>query len=603
MDKRPKDKGEESAHVIAERYEIRDVIGSGGSGAVYRAWDTQLQRFVAVKRWHAPAMKSAETEGIERLWREAMTLAAVQHPNILTIHDFGVDDEGPYVVMEFLSGESLDRVVRRGPLDVNGFAEAAQQTLEALIAAHQTGMIHRDIKPQNIMRMRLASGAWQYKILDFGLARFAEQPTVQSMEGNTAIYGSILYIAPEQLRHQPLDARTDLYSLGCTYYYLLSGCDAIEGETIPQLITNRMTQPVKPLAERRPELPEALCDWVMKMMAFEPDDRFPSATAALIALHKIMPTAVRPASIRVMPTGPIPVADGGGGGGGGGASGASGAAAANLARTGALKLPPLPKRPGKGVAAAPKATTWQRMLPLLTALAIAAAGLVLWFLPRGEQSTGAPVVVVQEYDPDTLAGPVERVITIWPKTIAPERRPLIQQYYEQLRDLPGRHWGSIGTILESLAVLQFNEKFDPQERVALANLTYHDTEGRTLGELDVVIWNVKEERGEIAYEAANSSKLHRKGTGSRNQVRRFQEAVENDAVAKVMNPYDAKWSVRPEQFKGVQIAILGNQGALAAGFDAEVDITRAETEFLQRRLLDYRKAIQEHGEQFRMPER
>ena len=107
MDKRPKDKGEESAHVIAERYEIRDVIGSGGSGAVYRAWDTQLQRFVAVKRWHAPAMKSAETEGIERLWREAMTLAAVQHPNILTIHDFGVDDEGPYVVMEFLSGESL----------------------------------------------------------------------------------------------------------------------------------------------------------------------------------------------------------------------------------------------------------------------------------------------------------------------------------------------------------------------------------------------------------------------------------------------------------------------------------------------------------------
>lgn len=172
MDKRPKDKGEESAHVIAERYEIRDVIGSGGSGAVYRAWDTQLQRFVAVKRWHAPAMKSAETEGIERLWREAMTLAAVQHPNILTIHDFGVDDEGPYVVMEFLSGESLDRVVRRGPLDVNGFAEAAQQTLEALIAAHQTGMIHRDIKPQNIMRMRLASGAWQYKNSGFRAGAF-----------------------------------------------------------------------------------------------------------------------------------------------------------------------------------------------------------------------------------------------------------------------------------------------------------------------------------------------------------------------------------------------------------------------------------------------
>ena len=201
--------------LIADRYEIRQAIGSGGSGAVFQAWDTQLQRFVAVKRWNAPEPLLDDPEGTERLWREAMTLAAIQHPNILTIHDFGVDDEGPYVITEFVDGETLERVVQRGPFDRDAFADAAQQTLEALIAAHQAGLIHRDLKPQNIMRTRLASGAWQYKILDFGLARFVTQPTAQSLEGNTSIYGSILYIAPEQLRHQPLDARTDMYAVGC----------------------------------------------------------------------------------------------------------------------------------------------------------------------------------------------------------------------------------------------------------------------------------------------------------------------------------------------------------------------------------------------------
>ena len=159
--------------LIADRYEIRQAIGSGGSGAVFQAWDTQLQRFVAVKRWNAPEPLLDDPEGTERLWREAMTLAAIQHPNILTIHDFGVDDEGPYVITEFVDGETLESAVRRGPFDREAFAEAAQQILEALIAAHQVNLIHRDLKPQNIMRTRLASGAWQYKILDFGLARLA----------------------------------------------------------------------------------------------------------------------------------------------------------------------------------------------------------------------------------------------------------------------------------------------------------------------------------------------------------------------------------------------------------------------------------------------
>ncbi len=182
--------------LIADRYEIRRSIGSGGAGAVFQAWDTQLNRPVAVKRWNAPEPMLDDREGTERLWREAMTLAAIQHPNILTIHDFDVDDEGPYVITEFVDGETLDRAVEQAPFDRDAFAEAAQQILEGLIAAHQAGLIHRDLKPQNIMRTRLPSGAWQYKILDFGLAaRFVTRPTVQSLEGNTSIYGSILYSA------------------------------------------------------------------------------------------------------------------------------------------------------------------------------------------------------------------------------------------------------------------------------------------------------------------------------------------------------------------------------------------------------------------------
>ena len=293
--------------LIADRYEVRRTLGSGGSGAVFQAWDTQLQRFVAIKRWNPPEPLLDDPEGTERLWREAMTLAAITHPNILTIHDFGVDNQGPYVITEFVDGETLDQVVKRAPFSCEEFADAAQQSLEALVAAHQAGLIHRDLKPQNIMRTRLPSGAWQYKILDFGLARFVTQPTVQSLEGNTSIYGSILYVAPEQLRHQPLDARTDIYAFGCVCYYLLSGRNAIEGDTIPDLITSHLEHHVKPLSDWRPDLPMALCDWVLKAMSFDPENRFPSAVAMLAALRKALPNAVRQNSIRVAPAVPSPV--------------------------------------------------------------------------------------------------------------------------------------------------------------------------------------------------------------------------------------------------------------------------------------------------------
>ena len=562
--------------LIAGRYEIRRAIGSGGGGAVFEAWDTQLRRRVAIKRWNAPEPMLDDPGGTERLWREAMTLAAIQHPNILTIHDFGVDDEGPYVITEFVDGETLDRAVERGPFDREAFADAAQQILEALIAAHQSGLIHRDIKPQNIMRTRLASGAWQYKILDFGLARFVSRPTVQSLEGNTSIYGSILYIAPEQLRHQPLDARTDIYAVGCLCYYMLSGRKAIEGDTIPELITRHLEHQVQPLSAWRPDLPAELCDWVLKAMAADPGDRFPSAGAALAALGRALPGAIRKTTIRIT----LP--------------GASSPAALPSVERGAH--PPFPRKTGSITApppAASRAAVWLWAPPTAAALLLAAVGAGVLFRHRpdaGGEASGAIRYVTVETPSPTDSTIVENVITAWSPDIAAERRPLVQKYFEQLRDLEGPKWGSIGAILETLATFQFNATLNSNEFTTLCNLTYHDDTGRTLGELDVVIWNRRENRAEVVFEAVVSDQLHRKATSSRNQVKRFEAAVKKRQVAQILYPYDDKWTFDQAQFEQARIEILGNQGAIAAGFDAEVDITRPEADFLQRKIIDYRKA-------------
>ena len=188
--------------------------------------------------------------------------------------------------------------------------------------------------------------------------------------------------------------------------------------------------------------------------------------------------------------------------------------------------------------------------------------------------------------------PVEDVITMWPASIAETRRSIIQKYFEQLRDLDEPKWGSIGTTLETLATIQYNAKHDPKKSRALCNLTYHDETGRTLGEIDVTIWNVAENRAETVYEAVVSDQLNRKAISSRNQIQRFADTVKAHKAVKILNPHEPSMKLDQSQFEGAKVAIMGNQGALAAGFDAEVDITRFENDYLQRRLIDWRKAKQ-----------
>ncbi|HEY2574495.1 MAG TPA: protein kinase [Verrucomicrobiaceae bacterium] len=261
------------------RYEVLGKIADGGLGSVFKAYDRNLRREVALKRVRAETAEQAEHQA-EQLMEEARNLSALQHPHIVTIYDVGRDEEGAYIIMELLKGETLENIIERGALAENDFRELVSQSLEGLVAAHTNGMIHLDIKPQNFMVIWLPSGKFQIKILDFGLAKIATQPAVQEMDEEGAIMGSIFFMAPEQFERSPLDARTDLYSLGCVYYYALTQHYPFQGETGPEVMASHMYHSFAPLAQLRPDLPAFLCEWVEWLLNRLPEHRPANAAQA-----------------------------------------------------------------------------------------------------------------------------------------------------------------------------------------------------------------------------------------------------------------------------------------------------------------------------------
>jgi serine/threonine protein kinase len=268
---------------MSNRYEIRDQIGKGGLGAVYKAFDTQLQREVAIKRVLSSERATPEevAESARKLIAEAQTLSSLNHPNIITVFDVGQDEKGGYVVMELLKGETLDETVERGVLTQEDFTEVVYQTLEALIAAQANNVIHRDIKPTNIMVIWQASGKFQLKILDFGLAKFSKSPSVQTMDQEESVLGSIFFMAPEQFERGELDARTDLYQMGCVYYNALTGQYPFNGDTAPQVMNAHLQHKVVPLEQIRPDLAPVICQWVMWLINRDIDHRPANAREAL----------------------------------------------------------------------------------------------------------------------------------------------------------------------------------------------------------------------------------------------------------------------------------------------------------------------------------
>jgi serine/threonine protein kinase len=267
---------------MEDRYEILGKIGQGGLGAVYRGFDTRMNREVAIKRISTVADDpELQEESTKQLVKEAGALASLQHPNIVTIHDVGSDADGPYVVMELINGKTLDELIEHAPLTWSDFKELAMQTQEALIAAQERNLIHSDLKPSNLMLTWLPSGKFQIKIVDFGLASLAQSQSKHDLESIDVVFGSIFFMPPEQFERKPLDMRSDMYSIGCVYYQALTGHYPFDGKTGNEVMDAHMHHKVTPLKEVRAGIPLWACDWIMWHLNRFPQDRPESARDAL----------------------------------------------------------------------------------------------------------------------------------------------------------------------------------------------------------------------------------------------------------------------------------------------------------------------------------
>jgi tetratricopeptide (TPR) repeat protein len=251
--------------VISE-CEIVEKVGEGGFGAVYRALDRNLQRPVAVKILLQSL--TANKEFVGKFYREAITAANLNHPHIVAIHKVGRDEDRSihYLIMEFLEGQTLaDLIEVRGPLPIEESVSIVQQSADALAAAHQKNIIHRDIKPENIM----IDARGNVKITDFGLAKVVN-PDMRS----TKVVGTPHYMSPEQFEGKAVDGRTDIYSLGVTFYYMLTRAKPYEGTNTVQVIYSILTHEPRPPMEVNPGVPEDLWTIIQKMIEKDPESRY-----------------------------------------------------------------------------------------------------------------------------------------------------------------------------------------------------------------------------------------------------------------------------------------------------------------------------------------
>jgi serine/threonine protein kinase len=256
------------------KYEIVEKIATGGFGTVYKAWDPMIRRAVALKTCEIP-----DANMRARVFREAQLAGNLQHPNITTVYEFGVEGIVPFLVQELLSGEDLERFIgRQDPLPVSEKVRILIAVASALDFAHAAGVIHRDIKPANIRI--LDSGV--VKIMDFGIAKSLDSNTSITKDG-TAV-GSTSYMSPEQIVGESVDARTDIFSLGVVAYELLSGRKPFHHEKLFLLLEQIVKSEPTPLADVAPGLPESLVAIVARAMRKLPEDRFSSAAEIKTAL-------------------------------------------------------------------------------------------------------------------------------------------------------------------------------------------------------------------------------------------------------------------------------------------------------------------------------
>ncbi|HWZ85697.1 MAG TPA: serine/threonine-protein kinase [Thermoanaerobaculia bacterium] len=282
-------------------YEILSPLGKGGMGEVYRARDTRLRREVALKL--LPDAAAHDADSLHRFDRETRAVATLNHPNILAIHDTGSFRNVPYAVTELLEGETLADRLRTGPLNPQKAVEVACQVADGLAAAHEKGIIHRDIKPDNIF----LTNEGRAKILDFGIARI-EQPartaglsdTITSSRGGSSqfLVGTAGYMSPEQVRGKPIDGRTDIFSLGATFFEMLTGRRAFMRDSpVETLGAVLRDDPRKHVEVER--IPDDLKAFVFRCLAKDPADRYQTARDLVLDLRSFQAEQLRQASERV----------------------------------------------------------------------------------------------------------------------------------------------------------------------------------------------------------------------------------------------------------------------------------------------------------------
>ena len=368
-------------------------LGVGGVGVVYQGRQVQLDRLVAIKVLQQSAAASPEWR--RRFEREARVLSALAHPNVVTITDFGIDGDVPYLVMELLQGKTLADLINEGPLSPARALDIVRQTLRGLAFAHGRGIAHRDLKPANIFLQALPDHADHVRLLDFGMAKFLEGASSPSPAENLSrvgvVFGTPSYMAPEQAKAERVDTRADIYAAGAILFQLLAGRLPYVADTPEGIMEAHVSEPVPSLAEVRPDLSIArlVQPVIDRAMAKKPAARYPQALWMLSALEAL---------------------DGGS---------RAAATSAELAPT--LKdLPPvrsarrapepptlkdLPRVPSARGARAPRAQPWRTAIALAVLAAAVTTGVTFLRRHRGPLVESAKPVAAQAPAPNPQATP------------------------------------------------------------------------------------------------------------------------------------------------------------------------------------------------------